>query len=389
MTDRYRFLTFHVVTPLPYHNRNRDELGLPKHFSQGGSTRAMLSSQSIKRAARTRFEAGTSPAFRATRSRLLAAQAVARAKERAEAEGAEFDEQRALLVADLSVFQLASASKQVEERQKRLRKNPDIAAETAGDAAEAEQSEAADTNVIISDEELRVLVDLTYAAGTQPDAGDDPAAKDVLLDAAGTSSSLAIAAFGRMLAATPTHSVDAAVSVGPAVTTHAAVIETDYFSALDDLAGRAAHLGASHYTSGVYYRTFTIDRDQLRRNWRHLDHEDAHRELARLIRELIIALPSGKSTSTGADSLPTLVVAQEQAHRVTLDFQDAVTQSDESGFLAPTLDAVRSKLQAIDAFQPGLVGGQRAYASPEYAETFPGDDSVHGLVEFAAEWARA
>lgn len=400
----HRFLTVHALVPLPFHNLNRDDLGLPKHFEQGGVTRAMLSSQSIKRAARTAFESLANPRYRATRTRLLGKEATAVAKARADEAGVEFDEERAHAIAYLSALSLASGDKGVRAAQARFEK------ELAGDADPAAGAPGADTegdgqggqesgdaNIIVAAEELAAIADAAYRAGADPAAAIEPADKDALLGEGGTATgSLAIAAFGRMLAASPDFNVDAAISVGPAVTTHEARIETDYFTAVDDIARRdggdaVAHIGTAYYTSGVYYRTFTIDREQLRRNWTHLDDDTAAADLAHLIRGLIIALPSGKSTTTGAASLPTIVVAEEQAHRTTCDFQDPVRQQDGGGYLAPSITALLGKLDAIRDFDPGYAGERRIYLDPGHAHLAAGVDTVpvRDVVEFVADWVRA
>jgi len=51
-----QYLTLHMLNALPWHNMNRDANGRPKRLKQGGVERAMLSSQSLKRAARVAYE---------------------------------------------------------------------------------------------------------------------------------------------------------------------------------------------------------------------------------------------------------------------------------------------------------------------------------------------
>ena len=51
------FLNIHILQTLPFSNMNRDDAGSPKSVIYGGTNRARLSSQSLKRAARTSFEA--------------------------------------------------------------------------------------------------------------------------------------------------------------------------------------------------------------------------------------------------------------------------------------------------------------------------------------------
>ncbi|MEJ7689329.1 MAG: type I-E CRISPR-associated protein Cas7/Cse4/CasC [Nocardioidaceae bacterium] len=49
------FVTVHMLHALPLHNLNRDQSGLPKSQFDGGVQRARLSSQALKRAARSAY----------------------------------------------------------------------------------------------------------------------------------------------------------------------------------------------------------------------------------------------------------------------------------------------------------------------------------------------
>ena len=62
--------------------------------------------------------------------------------------------------------------------------------------------------------------------------------------------------------------VEAACQVADAISTHPVDIETDYFTARDDLdpAAGAAHIGEADYASAVFYKYLSIDFDALARN---------------------------------------------------------------------------------------------------------------------------
>ena len=67
-TDKpQQYMNIHILQVLPLSNLNRDDVGSPKTVLYGDTTRARLSSQSLKRAARTHFET-VSPADRTFRS---------------------------------------------------------------------------------------------------------------------------------------------------------------------------------------------------------------------------------------------------------------------------------------------------------------------------------
>ena len=64
-----------------------------------------------------------------------------------------------------------------------------------------------------------------------------------------------VALSGRMDASCPERNVEAAMSVAHSLTTHAADIEVDWFTACDDLAEQGSgHIGTTEFSSGVFYR---------------------------------------------------------------------------------------------------------------------------------------
>ena len=107
--------------------------------------------------------------------------------------------------------------------------------------------------------------------------------------------------FGRMLADDPGYNREAAVQVGHAITTHAAMAEDDWFSAVDDLKKRdddagAGHLGEHAFGSGVFYLYVCVDCDLLIRKLGG-DKELAQKGVAALTRALATATPRGKQNS--------------------------------------------------------------------------------------------
>ena len=110
-----------------------------------------------------------------------------------------------------------------------------------------------------------------------------------------------IAMFGRMLADDPDYNREAAVQVSHAFTTHKAVVEDDWFTAVDDLKPAAEDVGAGHlgelgFGSGVYYLYACVNYDLLVENLAG-DEELARRGLAALARALATATPKGKQNS--------------------------------------------------------------------------------------------
>jgi CRISPR system Cascade subunit CasC len=76
-----------------------------------------------------------------------------------------------------------------------------------------------------------------------------------------------VALSGRMDASCPERNVEAAMSVAHSLTTHAADIEVDWFTACDDLSEQGSgHIGTNEFSSGVFYRYASINLDLLSEN---------------------------------------------------------------------------------------------------------------------------
>ncbi|WEF25135.1 type I-E CRISPR-associated protein Cas7/Cse4/CasC [Paracoccus sp. S3-43] len=266
------FLQLHLLTAYPPSNPNRDDQGRPKQALVGGAPRLRLSSQSVKRALRLSepFRQGLA-GHMGQRTKFIAKDVLdyliaggmepAQARTRAE--------------------EIAKVFGKIEPQDK---KRPDEMQGT--------------TLAFVSPDErgfALALADKALAGEEMPK--DKELAKTVLRTADGA---VDIAMFGRMLADNPDFNRDAAVQVSHAITTHRAVAEDDYFTAVDDLKrdGNAggAHLGEHGFGSGVYYLYACVNTDLLVENLGG-DKELAARGLRALVRAIATATPSGKQNS--------------------------------------------------------------------------------------------
>lgn len=344
-------LTVHLVDVIPWSNLNRDDTGLPKRTRQGGVERGLLSSQAIKRAARVDYELKSSDI--SVRSANLADAIAKRVAELSP----ETDPAQVLKSARILVGQLTK--------------------ESTGDS----ESDESGRSAWLSAEEIEAA-----AHAVLTNASDLPMEE-------GRTGALAIAAFGRMFANRANLKTEAAVSVSPAVSTHAARIETDYFSTVDDNPNEkqgagATFLGVASYVNGVFYRTVTIDRAQLRRSWTGITRPDASRNIEALITSLIYKLPRGKSHGTAPYTVPALVLIEEQAYRVAYEFETPVQAADGGGFLAATIERLRAEREAALHFDPNNFGPTAAIAG-----TAAGLDSFgvevttrQGIAERVTQW---
>ncbi len=372
-------LTFHSLTPLPWHNLNRDDQGLPKSFQQGGGARGQLSSASLKRAARLQYEIAASQFGRmpSTRSREIADLAVKRAEQLAATRGVTLDVAKATQRAKTTLRQLTANAKKDENKKKAAKKV------TETEATESVEN-TSDVVIWLSSEEIDGLAEMLVA-----EAQDDKPSSFLREK---QTTNLAIAAFGRMFAYAPEMQNEAAIAVSNASTTHPISVEIDYFTAVDDLVNQgAAHLNQAFYVTGVYYRSFTIDRKQLRDTWLSWDTPDADERLKDLLRAVILALPQGRKNSTAAAVRPAVIIAEEQAHRVSYSFETPVEATVEGGFLTPSVNKLVDMMQHARAFDPSVFGSTVLSGEyPELAATLETPPvNLDGLLDFAVGWLRS
>jgi CRISPR system Cascade subunit CasC len=267
------FVQFHLLTPYPPSNPNRDDTGRPKQALVGGVPRQRLSSQSLKRAIRESayFEHDLA-GHKGTRTKRLGTELQMRLIAQGETED------KAREIAD----QIAVVFSKLETAEKGKPQEP-----------------IATTLAFISPDEWKLAEELADRVRKGEALPKDKELKKLVLRHA--DGAVDIAMFGRMLADDPDFNRDAAVQVAHAFTTHRVVTEDDWFSAVDDLKTRdedagAGHLGEHGFGSGIYYLYACVNVDLLVENLGG-DRALAARGLRSLTHALAKATPRGKQNS--------------------------------------------------------------------------------------------
>lgn len=298
---------FHVLQSFAPSNLNRDDTGSPKDALFGGARRGRISSQALKRAARTHMrDGGLVPAAAASH--------------------------RTTRLVDL------------------------VAAGLRHHGATNEQAEAAATNVVgaigrgknrvkVKDGKTDVLLFLGQSeidtivgiVHSQIDAAMSGKGKpfEALAEAvvqaleASEKSARDVALFGRMLAVLPSANVDAACQVAHAISTHRVDREFDFFTAVDDLntADRVAAdmVGTVEFNSACYYRYSAVDLDQLRTNLGG-DADAAADTLSAYTRAMAEATPTGKQNSFAAHNPPATILVAWREHAAPRSLANAFEQ---------------------------------------------------------------
>lgn len=313
MTEMPRFLQIHFLTSYPASLLNRDDAGFAKRMPFGGAVRTRISSQCQKRHWRAFAGPQSLRNLRgedsmSVRSRYIFEEI---ARPLREAYGEENVDAMVQAVSDAT-----------------------LGASDKGAKAEKDQQGLRTNQLIVLGhreiEHLRAVVRQLLEEGAKSTKSEveKKLGKNGRqnLQAIGRGAGLDAALFGRMKTSDVLADCDAAVHVAHAFTVHAEHTETDYFTAIDELAGDvdpdvgagAGHVNASELTSGLFYGYAAVDLPLLVSNLEGLDPEDwdrADRHLAGEVVERLIHLvasvsPGAKRGSTAPYSLADLVAVE-------------------------------------------------------------------------------
>ncbi|MFF0146545.1 CRISPR system Cascade subunit CasC [Amycolatopsis sulphurea] len=283
-------IELHLLQSFPVSNLNRDDVGQPKTATFGGVSRARISSQSLKRAARLLFaEHGLEKRETATRTKRLCDSAA----DVLRGQGKDAADARKVVIAGLE--SLGFGVDQVTGLTEYL-------LFVGGDAIEYLAGYCG--------ERWDALLAVAAAkngtkkpAKIKPDAAARAQAAR-LLDATRAAD---IALFGRMIADNKDFNVDAASQVAHALSTHAVATEFDFYTAVDDLKPNgesgADMLGTVDFNAACYYRYANLDLEQLHTNLGG-DADLAARAVKAWLGAFVHAVPGGMQNTTAARTMP-------------------------------------------------------------------------------------
>ena len=319
-----RFIQLHLLTAYPPSNLNRDDLGRPKTAVVGGVPRLRVSSQSLKRHWRT---------------------------------------------SDL--FQDAHRG-QLGDRTKDL--GPRVLKALSDGGMDAKKAEAATVSItkvfgkpkgkkdgfshetlVFYDPAEVAAVDSLVATLAKDDREPTPDELNLL----SKTRAVDIGMFGRMLADAHSFDTDAAVQVAHAFTVHAAQVEEDYYTAMDDATddrldffaaadglssdrtrddAGASHLDTAEFGAGTFYLYVCVDAASLARN---VGGADLARTAVRTLTEAAATVaPGGKQNSYASRAYASYLLAEAG---------DRQPRSLMSAFLAPVAgrDPLAGAVQAL------------------------------------------
>jgi CRISPR system Cascade subunit CasC len=304
-----RFLQIHTLHAYPGVLLNRDDAGLAKRLPFGGTTRARISSQCLKR----RWRTATDPRWSFDRIGVPLGQRSKVIVERAILAGHNLAEPKVKAVAEALWKNLyGEKATDPKNRQALFFGEPEIAylRAKAEEALAAPDAKAA----------TKVIEDFFKAERENLRA---------LKDGAGLESAL----FGRMVTSDPASNRDAAIHVAHAFTVHAIERELDYMTVVDDLLSReegddpgAAGLFDMELTSGLYYGYVVVDVPLLVSNLTG-DRDLAGRVVEHLIHLIATVSPGAKKGSTAPYAYAEFMLVEAgdgQPRTLANAFRDAI-----------------------------------------------------------------
>lgn len=151
---------------------------------------------------------------------------------------------------------------------------------------------------------------------------------------------LDIALFGRMVTSDAFRDVEASMQVAHAISTNKVAVESDYFTAMDDLLrgdtadeSGAAMIGDIDYNSSCYYIYASLDTDSLKENLKDAANADEiiAKAVPALLKTMAFTNPSGKQNSFAGHVLPGAVLVECKKAKIPTSMVNAFVEPVRSG----------------------------------------------------------
>lgn len=348
-------IEIHALQNFAPSNLNRDDTGAPKDAFFGGTKRARISSQCLKRSVRQYFtdliaRQALNPEDMAVRSKRVL-DAIVKAlinKGRTQPESEE-KARLALAAMELKIKDDGKSEYLLFLGQRELSSIADIIDEQ-WDSISASEKAAAEGKK-------------PAKAKKQAAENANPELKRCLENIFNGGKAVDVALFGRMLADMPEKNQYAACQVAHAISTHAVEREFDFYTAVDDLkpedSSGADMMGTVEFNSACFYRYAVIDWEKLVNNLQ-CDEELAAKGLRAFLEGFVIAEPTGKQNTFAAHNSPEFVVISVRRNTAPRNLANAFetpirVRRDES----LTKKSAEALIQKSGALQAAF-GGEKA-----------------------------
>ncbi|ABK99947.1 type I-E CRISPR-associated protein Cas7/Cse4/CasC [Pelobacter propionicus] len=326
----------HVLQNFAPSNLNRDDTGAPKDALFGGTRRARVSSQCLKRSVREYFK-DQNKGWVADRTKRVVYALKERISPVLESQK-DFSEDNLLKAIEVAVSNLGSNKKVKVDKEKK-----------------------SDVLLFLSPKEIDALAQVvaeSYADLLKTKLSDQVVRNlnDAIDGENKSRLSVDVALFGRMLAVMPEKNQNAACQVAHAISTHAVEREFDFYTAVDDLkpedTAGADMMGTVEFNSACFYRYAVVDWEKLLVNLQ-ADEALATKGLRAFLEGFVVAEPTGKQNTFAAHNPPEFVavtVRRNAAPRNLANaFETAVRVRKDESLTRKSAEGLANKAKALQS----------------------------------------
>jgi CRISPR system Cascade subunit CasC len=311
-------IEIHALQNFAPSNLNRDDTGAPKDALFGGTRRARVSSQCLKRAVREYFKEQHKE-WVANRTKRIVDDLKKRVSPKLKNHKG-FSEENLVKAIESAVCSLGSDKKVKVDKERKT-----------------------DVLLFLSPREidsLESVITESYADLLKKKPSDEvvKSLNDAIDGENKSRLSVDIALFGRMLAVMPEKNQNAACQVAHAISTHVVEREFDFYTAVDDLkpedSAGADMMGTVEFNSACFYRYAVVDWAKLVENLQG-NKDLAAKGLRAFLEGFVVAEPTGKQNTFAAHNPPEFVAVSVRRNTAPRNlanaFETAVrTKKDES-----------------------------------------------------------
>ena len=322
---------------------NRGEDGSPKIAVYGGTTRARISSQSLKRATRQYFIEHTDKSMLGKRTLELSGFILRKMKELDTNINNEDDEENLIIIDEAIEAAGFSLDKKKENKHKLS------ALYFIGDKQAEEIAK-----FILSEE---------YKIANKNEK--NKLAKENIREIIKNNIAIDIKLFGRMLAGDMELTEDATCQVAHAISTNEVSEEFDFFTAVDEIkeTSGSGMIGTTEYNSSTMYRFATINVHELLLQLNG-DMDTLIKTLNLFVKGFALSMPTGKINAFGNQTVPQLVLVSLRTDRPVsfVSAFEATVKDSSNGYTKESVERLFDEM-----------GKSRAFVDEEYKSFVVGD----------------
>lgn len=329
-------IEIHALQNFAPSNLNRDDTGAPKDAMFGGTRRARVSSQCLKRAMREYFKEQNKE-WVASRTKRLIDSLKDRLTPKIQG-SKDFSDINLLKALEVAVTSLGSNKKVKVDKERKT-----------------------DVLLFLSSKEINALANVIENSFSDLLKAKTPDSVIQSLNNAIDGEhkgrlSVDVALFGRMLAVMPEKNQHAACQVAHAISTHAVEREFDFYTAVDDLkpedTAGADMMGTVEFNSACFYRYAVVDWEKLVSNLQD-DRELASKGLRAFLEGFVVAEPTGKQNTFAAHNPPEFVAVSVRRNTAPRNlanaFETAIRVRKDESLTGKSAEALSQKAKALQA----------------------------------------